>query len=103
LYRLRPVCYQRRKINVSQVFAGQTVGVKQVDDHLWLVTFMDVSGIDPDSIGAPGTLHLFPRPRRWACAAPAGCTQRRHRARARWKGPGFGRGRLPGTPPAIDA
>jgi putative transposase len=22
------------------VFAGQTVGVKLVDDHLWLVTFM---------------------------------------------------------------
>ena len=34
------ICYQRRKINVSQVSAGQTVGVKQVDDHLWLVTFM---------------------------------------------------------------
>lgn len=34
------ICYQRKKINVSQVFAGQTVGVKQVDDHLWLVTFM---------------------------------------------------------------
>jgi putative transposase len=34
------ICYQRRKINVSQRFAGQTVGVKQVDDHLWLVTFM---------------------------------------------------------------
>lgn len=34
------ICYQRRKINVSQVFAGQKVGVKQTDDHLWLVTFM---------------------------------------------------------------
>jgi len=34
------ICYQTRKINVSQVFAGQTVGVKQVDDHIWLVTFM---------------------------------------------------------------
>jgi putative transposase len=34
------ICYQRRKINVSQVFAGQKVGVKQVDDHVWLVTFM---------------------------------------------------------------
>ena len=34
-------CYQRRKINVSQVFAGQKVGVKQTDDHIWLVTFMD--------------------------------------------------------------
>jgi putative transposase len=35
------ICYQRRKVNVSQVFAGQKVGVKQTDDHIWLVTFMD--------------------------------------------------------------
>jgi len=35
------ICYQRRKINVSQVFAGQKVGVKQVSEHIWLVTFMD--------------------------------------------------------------
>jgi putative transposase len=35
------ICHDRRKINVSQVFAGQKVGVKQTDDHLWLVTFMD--------------------------------------------------------------
>jgi len=34
------ICYQRRKINVSQVFAGQKVGVKQVDEHIWLVSFM---------------------------------------------------------------
>jgi len=31
---------QRLKINVSRVFAGQKVGVKQVGDHVWLVTFM---------------------------------------------------------------
>jgi putative transposase len=36
------ICWQRRKINVSQVFAGQTVGVKQVSEHVWLViTFME--------------------------------------------------------------
>ena len=29
------------KINLSQVFAGQDVGVKQVSDRIWLVTFMD--------------------------------------------------------------
>ena len=34
------ICYQARKVNVSQVFAGQKVGVKQVDEHVWLVTFM---------------------------------------------------------------
>ena len=34
------ICYRTRKINVSQVFAGQKVGVKQVGEHIWLVTFM---------------------------------------------------------------
>jgi len=34
------ICYHRRKINISQVFAGQRVGVKQVSEHIWLVTFM---------------------------------------------------------------
>lgn len=34
------LCYRNRKVNVSQVFAGQKVGVKQVDGHIWLVTFM---------------------------------------------------------------
>jgi putative transposase len=34
------ICYQRRQINISQVFAGQRVGVKQVSEHIWLVTFM---------------------------------------------------------------
>jgi putative transposase len=35
------ICFNTRKINLSQVFAGQRVGIKQVDDRLWLVTFMD--------------------------------------------------------------
>ena len=34
------ICFRRRKVNLSQVFAGQLVGVRQVDEHLWLVTFM---------------------------------------------------------------
>jgi hypothetical protein len=34
-------CYQRRTINVSQIFAGQKAGVQQTGDHVWLVTFMD--------------------------------------------------------------
>ena len=37
--RSRPT--RRRKINLSQVFAGQKVGVKQTADHIWLVSFMD--------------------------------------------------------------
>ena len=35
------ICYKSRKVNLSQVFAGQNVGVKQVSDRIWLVTFMD--------------------------------------------------------------
>ena len=35
------VCFDNRKINLSQVFAGQRVGVKQVEDRLWLISFMD--------------------------------------------------------------
>ncbi len=31
----------RKKINLSTVFAGQTVGIKEVHDDIWLVSFMD--------------------------------------------------------------
>jgi len=34
------ICYKQRKINLSTVFAGQNVGVKQTDDRVWLVSFM---------------------------------------------------------------
>src|SRR4030095_6925903 len=34
------ICFNRRKINLSQVFAGQNVGVTQVGERLWLGTFM---------------------------------------------------------------
>ena len=30
-----------RKINLSRVFAGQYVGVSEVDNDIWLVSFMD--------------------------------------------------------------
>jgi putative transposase len=35
------ICFNRRKINLSQVFAGQNVGVTQVGERIWLVTFME--------------------------------------------------------------
>ena len=34
------ICYKQRKINLSTVFAGQTVGIKQTDERIWLVSFM---------------------------------------------------------------
>ena len=35
------ICFDRKKINLSTVFAGQKVGVKEVSDRIWLVSFMD--------------------------------------------------------------
>ncbi len=35
------ICWKRLKINVSQALAGQNVGVKQVSERIWLVTFME--------------------------------------------------------------
>jgi len=35
------ICFNRQKINLSVVFAGQSVGIKQVSDEIWLVSFMD--------------------------------------------------------------
>jgi putative transposase len=34
------ICFGRQKINLSNVFAGQSVGVKEVADKIWLVSFM---------------------------------------------------------------
>ena len=35
------ICFNRQKINLSTVFAGQNVGIKQVSEEIWLATFMD--------------------------------------------------------------
>ncbi len=34
------ICFGRRKINLSTVLAGQNVGIKEVSDKIWLVSFM---------------------------------------------------------------
>jgi putative transposase len=34
------ICIRRRKINLSRVFAGQKVGIEEVSEKIWLVTFM---------------------------------------------------------------
>jgi putative transposase len=35
------ICFNWRKINLSQVFAGQRVGVRQITERIWLVSFMN--------------------------------------------------------------
>lgn len=34
------ICMHRKKINISIVPAGQRLGIKEVDDGIWLVSFM---------------------------------------------------------------
>jgi transposase InsO family protein len=42
------ICMHRKKINVSTVLAGQRLGIKEVDEGIWLVSFMhyDLGYID---------------------------------------------------------
>jgi transposase InsO family protein len=42
------ICLHRKRINVSTVLAGQRVGIKEVDEGIWLVSFMhyDLGYID---------------------------------------------------------
>ena len=42
------ICMHRKRINVSTVLAGQRLGIKEVDDGIWIVSFMsyDLGFID---------------------------------------------------------
>jgi transposase InsO family protein len=42
------ICMHRKKINISTVLAGQRLGIKEVDDAIWIVSFMryDLGYID---------------------------------------------------------
>lgn len=35
------ICHEGKKINFSRVFAGHDIGIRQVDDKIWLVSFMN--------------------------------------------------------------
>ena len=54
------LCLYRKKINLSTCLAGQAVGIKEVDDGIWLVSFMDydLSYIDLEE----ETLQPLPNP-----------------------------------------
>jgi len=61
------ICIGRRKINLSRVFAGQKVGIKEVSEKIWLVTFMhyDLGFFDHETrrlepIGNPFELNVLP-------------------------------------------
>lgn len=42
------ICMHRKKVNISTVMAGQRLGIKEVEDGIWLVSFMqyDLGYID---------------------------------------------------------
>jgi hypothetical protein len=42
------ICMHRKRVNVSNVLAGQRLGIKEVDDGIWIVSFMhyDLGYID---------------------------------------------------------
>ncbi len=42
------ICMHRKKINISTVLAGQKLGIKEIDDGIWIVSFMhyDLGYID---------------------------------------------------------
>jgi len=54
------LCIGRRKINLSAVFAGQNVGVREVAEHIWMVSFMhyDLGFFDHES----GRVECAPNP-----------------------------------------
>ena len=61
------LCLHRKKINISTVFAGQTLGLREVDDSIWLVTFMhyDLGYIDLEEktlqpVNNPFSIKLLP-------------------------------------------
>ena len=34
------ICMHRKRVNISTVLAGQRLGIKEVDEGIWLVSFM---------------------------------------------------------------
>jgi hypothetical protein len=43
---MAPCDLHRKKINVSTVLAGQRLGLKEVDDGIWLVSLIDLGHFD---------------------------------------------------------
>src|SRR5438132_2845957 len=59
------ICIHRKRVNISPVLAGQRLGIKEVDDGIWIVSFMhyDLSFIDLEQ----KTLQLSTAPSAQGC------------------------------------
>ena len=67
------ICLGKRKINLSTVFAGQTIGIREVDDQIWLVSFLkyDLGYFDKERDRVePGPSPFMPDKVLTKCPAP---------------------------------
>jgi putative transposase len=71
------ICFNGRKINLSGVFAGQNVGIKQIAEKVWLVSFMqyDPGLFDEESVRVecapnPFEVKVLARPERFELPTP---------------------------------
>jgi len=57
------ICLHRKKINISTVLAGQKLGIKEVDDGIWLFSFMhyDLGDRPTKTDGGRGARRRFRR------------------------------------------
>lgn len=58
------ICIGKRKINLSTVFAGQNVGIREIDDKIWLVSFLNYDlGYFDEEVGRvePGPNPFVPK------------------------------------------
>jgi len=55
------ICLGAQKVNLSQAFAGQKVGIKQVADQVWLVSFMqyDLGYFDDETCRIESAVNPF--------------------------------------------
>ena len=55
------LCFERRKISLSHVFAGQGVGIREVSEKIWLVSFMefDPGFFDEDELRVEPAVNPF--------------------------------------------
>ncbi len=55
------ICIGKRKISLSKAFAGQLVGTREEDEHLWLVSFMhyDLGFFDQETARLEPTSNPF--------------------------------------------
>ena len=55
------ICFKSQKVHLSHLFAGQTVGVTQVGERIWLVTVMqyDLGYFDDETCRLEPIEHPF--------------------------------------------